>query len=57
MDEHIRPYLAALLVSSLAGMGEKLVVPRSLNVDTMTDTEFQEYLRDMSSLTYDKYGA
>ena len=57
MDEHIRPYLAALLVSSLAGIGEKLVVPRSLNIDTLNDTEFQEYLRDISSHTYDKYGA
>ncbi len=32
VDPHIRPYFAALVVSILATLGEKLVVPQSLNV-------------------------
>ena len=57
MDEHSRPYMAALLVSALAPIGEKLIVPRSLAVQAVEDEEFQTYLRDMSVRTYDRYGA
>ncbi len=31
-DPHIRPYLAALLVGSLAALGETLVVPAGLAI-------------------------
>ena len=39
-DEHIRPYLAALLVGALAQLREKLVVPNNLELKVVSEAEF-----------------
>ncbi len=55
-DPNIRPYFAALVVSVLATLGEHLVIPRGLAVKELPTKEFQDYLIDMSSRSFDAYG-
>ncbi len=56
-DPHIRPYLAALRVGSLAALGEKLVVPADLEVQKVTAQEFQDRFAEMSNRVYDQHGS
>ena len=55
-DAHIRPYLAALLVGSLAALGETLVVPESMHVQRVSAAEFKDRFAEMSNRVYESNG-
>ena len=51
-----RPYLAALMVATLARVGEFLVVPEGMRITTMTREAFDNMLLKEASRNYDNYG-
>ena len=53
-NEHIRPYLAALMVAAVASMGEKLVIPDNLQLKKVTEEEFRDLLSELSNKAYDQ---
>ena len=55
-DEHIRPYLAALIVGSMAQLKEKLVVPDTLELAKVSKAEFENWFNQMSNQVYDQHG-
>ena len=56
LDGDIRPYLAALMVASLYRAGEILVVPRSLDIKTVANKEFESLLAEKAGQNYNNYG-
>ena len=56
LDGDVRPYLAALMVASLYRAGETLVVPRSLDIKTVANQEFESLLAQKAGQSYHNYG-
>ena len=56
LDSDIHPYLAALMVTTLAWVGETLVVPERTCISTMTREAFNNMLLKQASHNYDNYG-
>ena len=52
-DEHVRPYLAALMVAAVASMGEKLVVPNTVQLVRVTEEEFKDVVASLANRAYD----
>ena len=52
-DPHIRPYLAALIVGSMAQLKEKLVVPETMELARVSTEEFEKWFNEMSNSAYD----
>ncbi len=55
-DKHVRPYLAALLVGAVSSMGEKLVVPDSLQLERLSREAFEEHVSVLSNAAYEESG-
>ena len=56
LDGDVRPYLAALMVATLARAGETLVVPEGTRISTMTREAFDNMLMKEAGCNYDNYG-
>ena len=56
LDGDIRPYLAALIVATLAWAGKTLVVPEGTRISTMTREAFDNMLLKEARRNYDNYG-
>ena len=56
LDGDVRPYLAALMVATLARAGETLVVPEGTRISTMTREAFDNMLLKEAGRNYDNYG-
>ena len=56
LDGDVHPYLAALMVASLAWAGETLVVPEGTRITTMTREAFNNMLLKKAGCNYDNYG-
>ena len=56
LDGDVRPYLATLMVATLAWAGETLVVPEGTHITTMTREAFNNMLLKEASRNYDNYG-
>ena len=55
-DNHVRPYLAALLVGAVSSMGEKLVVPDTLTLHQVSQQEFERHIAELSNQAYEESG-
>ena len=56
LDGDVRPYLAALMVATLARAGKTLVVPEGTHISTMTREAFDNMLLKEAGRNYDNYG-
>ena len=56
LDGDVCPYLAALMVATLARAGETLVVPEGTHISMMTREAFDNMLLKEASHNYDNYG-
>ena len=56
LDGDIRPYLAALMVATLAWAGETLEVPEGTHISMMTREAFDNMLLKEAGCNYDNYG-
>ena len=56
LDGDVRPYLADLIVATLAQAGEALVIPEGTQITTMTRDAFDKMLLKETSWKYDNYG-
>ena len=56
LDGDVRPYLAALMVATLARAGETLVVPEGTHTSMMTREAFDNMLLKEASRNYNNYG-
>ena len=57
LDGNICPYLAALMVATLAWVGKTLVVVEGTHITTMTREAFDNMLLKEASHNYDNYRA
>ena len=55
LDGEVHPYLAALMVATLAWVGETLVVSESIQITMMTREAFNNMLLKKVSHNYDNY--
>ena len=55
LDGDIHPYLATLMVATLAWAGETLVVPEGTRISTMTREAFDNMLLKEAGCNYDHY--
>ena len=55
LNGDVRPYLAALMVATLAQAGENLVVPEGTRISTMTREAFDNMLLKEANHNYDNY--
>ena len=56
LDGDVRPYLAALMVATLARVGKTLVVPEGMRISMMTREAFNNMLLKEAGCNYDNYG-
>ena len=56
LDGDVHPYLAALMVATLAWAGKTLVVPKGTRISTITRKAFDNMLLKEASRNYDNYG-
>ena len=56
LDSDVRPHLSALMVATLAWVGETLVVPEGTRITTMTREAFDNILLKEASRNFDNYG-
>ena len=56
LDGDIHPYLSALMVATLAWVGETLVVPEGTRITTMMREAFNNMLLKEASCNYNSYG-
>ena len=56
LDGDVYPYLATLMVATLAQAGKTLVVPEGTRIAMMTRTAFNNMLLKEASHNYDNYG-
>ena len=56
LDGDVHPYLAALMVATLARAGETLVVPEGTRISTMTREAFDNMLLKEAGQNYNNYG-
>ena len=56
LDGDVHPYLAALMVATIAWAGKTLVVPEGTHITTMTREAFDNMLLKEASCNYDNYG-
>ena len=56
LDGDVHPYLAALMVATLAWAGETLVVPEGTRISTMTREAFDNMLLKEARQNYNNYG-
>ena len=56
LDGDVCPYLAALMVATLAWAGKTLVVPEGTRISTMIREAFDNMLLKEARRNYDKYG-
>ena len=56
LDGNVHPYLATLMVATLARVGETLVVPEGMRISTMSREAFDNMLLKEAGQNYDNYG-
>ena len=56
LDGDVCPYLAALMLATLARAGKTLVVPKGTRISTMTREAFDNMLLKEAGHNYDNYG-
>ena len=56
LDGDVHPYIATLMVATLAQAGETLVVPEGIRISTMTREAFDNMLLKEAGCNYDNYG-
>ena len=56
LDGDVHPYLTALILPTLAWVGETLVVPEGTRITMMTREAFENMLLKEASHNYDNYG-
>ena len=56
LDGDVHPYLATLMVATLAWAGETLVIPEGTQITTITREAFDNMLLKEASHNYDNYG-
>ena len=56
LDANIRPYLAALMITTLKHDKETFKIPDYINYETIPDTEWQNMIMRGTSKNYDQYG-
>ena len=56
LDSDVRPYLATLMVATLAQVGKTLVAPEGTRISTMTREAFDNMLLKEAGHSYDNYG-
>lgn len=56
LDGDVRPYLASLMVSALHRAGDRLVVPKDMDVQRVTREQFENMLAEDAGRSYNNYG-
>ena len=56
IEPAVRPYLASLLVAAVDKAGEVLTVPTSLQIDKVTQEDFEAHLLKLAASNYPHYG-
>ena len=56
IEPEIRPYLATLLLSTMAEAKERIPIPARLAYDVISDAEFDQHLLAMATKNYPNYG-
>lgn len=56
LDGDVRPYLASLMVSALHRAGDKLVIPKDMQIEKVTREHFENMLAREAGRSYDNYG-
>ena len=57
VEPDMRPYLASIIVRAVQKAGDSLVIPASLNVQRVSDDEFECNQLHLAARTYNMYGA
>ena len=56
LDQDVKPYMAALMVATMAKAGQVLHVPQRLSMHEVPNQEFDELLRTMAGQQFYSYG-